>query len=987
MNQATSGGAGTTPDFLLGGGEMGRRIREYDWSKTSLGPTNTWPKSLQTCIRIMLASRQPIWIGWGKDLIKFYNDPYKSIVGGMHPWALGSPASVVWKNIWPQIEPMLRQVMEEDEGTYVEEQLLIMDRNGYAEETYYTFSYTPIPGDEGGTAGMICANTDDTQRIISDRQLRTLTEMGNALIDCKTDQDVYATAIQTLAHNPHDFPFALCYTLSGDTLTLAAHTKLEEGDLGRIQRVLNIHAGTETSQYAERALTQRTKEILPGLQERVGITTMGAWKVAPDNSVIIPIAHASQKDPYGILVVGANPHRLLDDKYMGFFGMIGDQIATSLSTVHATEVERKRVEALAEIDKAKTTFFSNISHEFRTPLTLLLGPIRDAMNEPEKVDSNKQRMDVAYRNALRMQKLVNMLLDFSRIEAGRMDANLKSTNISELTEDLVSTFRSAIEKAGMKLLVDVSKFDTPVMVDVDMWEKIVLNLVSNAFKYSTEGTIAVVLRRIDNQIELSVSDTGHGIPESELDKIFERFHRVQNVAGRSQEGTGIGLAMVKELVKLHSGTIQVRSKLKEGSTFTVTIPVRIGETVKPEKIENHIADSESYREEAQQWIDLVATAEPTNASAKKLTVVLADDNRDMRLYIQRLLSEEYRVIETTNGENAYLKALELRPDAVITDIMMPVLDGFGLIKKLRSNQLTRHIPVIVLSARAGEESKVEGIRAGADDYLVKPFSSKELMAKVHSLISMSKERARSEAHLRQLFRNAPVPIAIMQGRDYILELANEQYLNLIEKTEEVIGMKLFDIVPELKTQGIEELLSSVMETGKPYIGNELELNLKRSGQIVPVFFNFVYQPMFNEEGTAYGVFVACNDVTELVNARRTAERYSNRLEQVVADRTSDLKKSNEELIRTNKELEQFAYVSSHDLQEPLRKIQTFTGMVKDKIGDLDFSKRYLEKIDSSAARMSSLIKDVLKYSQVTKAEKNFEVIDLNETLNNVKNEF
>ena len=217
-------------EFLSGGGEMGQLIRDFDWSKTSLGPIETWPQNLRTCIRIMLTSRQPIWIGWGKELIKFYNDPYKDIVRGKHPWALGTPASIVWKDIWRDIEPMLKQVMEKDEGTYVESQLLIMERNGYPEETYYTFSYTPIPGDDGRTQGMFCANTDDTAKIISGRQLSTLTGLAKRLTDCKTESEIVTKTLMTLEENPWDFPFALFRTLVDGKAVLLNSTMLGDSE-------------------------------------------------------------------------------------------------------------------------------------------------------------------------------------------------------------------------------------------------------------------------------------------------------------------------------------------------------------------------------------------------------------------------------------------------------------------------------------------------------------------------------------------------------------------------------------------------------------------------------------------------------------------------------------------------------------------------------------------------------------------------------------
>ena len=219
------------PEFLSGGGELGELIRQKDWSATSLGPVNEWPNSLRTCIRIMLTSRQPMWIGWGHELIKFYNDPYKTIVGGKHPWALGQPASEVWKDIWKDIEPLLKQVMERDEGTYVESQLLIMERNGYPEETYYTFSYTPIPGDNGGTAGMICANTDDTERIISERQLKTLTRLASRLKDAHTDTEVISHTVSTLSENSHDFPFVLFFSIAGNEAFFSDSSLTDEGSL------------------------------------------------------------------------------------------------------------------------------------------------------------------------------------------------------------------------------------------------------------------------------------------------------------------------------------------------------------------------------------------------------------------------------------------------------------------------------------------------------------------------------------------------------------------------------------------------------------------------------------------------------------------------------------------------------------------------------------------------------------------------------------
>ena len=297
---------------------MGKLISEYDWKSTPLGEIKSWSPNLRTCVRIMLTSRQPMWIGWGKQLIKLYNDPYKAIAGGKHPWALGKPAAVVWKDIWKDIEPMLKQVMEKDEGTYAESQLLIMERNGYPEETYYTFSYTPIPGEDGTTAGMICANTDDTERIISERQLQTLTQLGKNLTDCKSTTDIIERSIETLKNNPYDFPFALFRTITDNKAILVKTTELGESKQ-LIPVSIDLSAENLIAVKITEAITSRKFQLLDHVTTNIGVMPAGIWKVAPDKLLVIPIVGSGMKEPYGILGVGMNPYSLLTDKYRSFF--------------------------------------------------------------------------------------------------------------------------------------------------------------------------------------------------------------------------------------------------------------------------------------------------------------------------------------------------------------------------------------------------------------------------------------------------------------------------------------------------------------------------------------------------------------------------------------------------------------------------------------------------------------------------------------------
>ncbi|MDO6430454.1 ATP-binding protein [Flavitalea sp. BT771] len=995
-----------TPEFLAGGGEMGQRIREYDWSKTPLGPISDWPQNLRTCIRIMLTSRQPIWMGWGKELIKLYNDPYKAIVGGKHPWALGEPASLVWKDIWRDIGPMLRQVMEKDEGTYVESQLLVMERNGYPEETYYTFSYTPIPGDDGATAGMICFNTDDTERIISERQLKTLTRLGKSLTDSRSNKDIIERTITTLGDNPHDFPFILFYTLSGDRATLSGTTSLG-GSAAIVPAEIDLTVDDPQAFPFQQAAATRRSQLFEGIHDKMGLMPKGAWEVAPDKAFILPIASAGMKEPFGFLVVGNNPYRLPDEKYRSFFSLIADQIATSFSDIHALEEERKRSEALAEIDRAKTIFFSNISHEFRTPLTLLLGPIEEVLNDPQSVAVNKYRMGIAHRNALRMQKLVNTLLEFSRIESGRQEGKFSRVDICSFTKDLASSFRSAIEKAGMQLHISCGEIGDEVYVDVDMWEMIVLNLISNAFKYSHQGTIDVGVRQQGKEVLVTVADAGAGIPEDQLEKIFQRFHRISDVQGRSLEGTGIGLAMVKELVKLHKGSITVESRLGEGSTFTVTLPV--GKDHLPEDRIGRVPfgaaipkNADAFVMEALKWIpdeqgapgtwgsgDDASEQMAVPATIHPHTVLLADDNADMRDYVGRLLSSYYNVVTAMNGEDAFEKMVHYKPDLLLSDVMMPRLDGFGLLKKIREHPEIKNIPVILLSARAGEEAKVEGLDAGADDYLTKPFSARELLARVDASIKIAKNRITAEDNLRSIILQSPVATALFRGPSLTIELANERMLDIWGRSSgEVINQTAALALPEIMAQGFDKILSTVYATGKAHQGIEVPIDIRHPNGIHTFYFDFIYEPLWDEHHHISGIIAVATDVSAQVSAKNAIRRQTEILEQEVKSRTQELSQLNISLRRSNDDLQQFAHVASHDLKEPVRKIRTFGSRLQDEYGHLlpEKGRLFLEKIHHATERMFSMIDGVLTYSMLNGLQQSIETVDLNEVFRNIESD-
>jgi signal transduction histidine kinase/CheY-like chemotaxis protein len=784
----TSSMASAPTHVLMGGGEMGERMRAMDWSKTPLGPPAGWPQSLCTAVRILLTSRQAMFVWWGDELINLYNDAYKSIVGGKHPEALGQPASWVWREIWDQVRPRAESALRSNEGTYDEALLLVMERHGYPEETYYTFSYSPVPNDQGGTGGILCANTDETQRILAERQLSLLRSLAARTADARTFDEACAQSVASLATNPFDLPFAMIYVTDPERrqASLAGSSGIEWGHAAAPESVsLDGDAPWPLAQVLETQKACLVSDLSP-----FGALPTGAWDRPPQRAMVLPVTAAGQPGKAGILVAGLNPLRPFDASYRGFLDLMAAQVAAGIRNAQAYEEERKRAEALAELDRAKTTFFSNISHELRTPLTLMLGPLEEILGRPAALSpDDREMLAVARRNGQRLLKLVNSLLDFSRIEAGRVVAAYEPVDLAAYTAELASVFRAAVEKAGMTLALDCDPLPEPVYVDREAWEKIVLNLLSNAFKYTLEGSIRVALHAVDGRAVLAIADTGTGIPAAELPHVFDRFHRVEGARGRTHEGTGIGLALVRELAQLHGGTVGVDSVYGEGSTFTVTLP--FGKSHLPAERLAAGRDTAAAPEprqpggafvgEALRWLPqdtgasgdsgAFAAAAPPGRQGREGTaarVMVADDNADMRDYLERLLSTDYEVITAADGEEALEAARGLQPDLLLTDVMMPRLDGFGLLGALRSDPRTETIPVIMLSARAGEEARVEGFGAGADDYLVKPFSARELLARVGGTLALA--RARREALRREEELKAET--------ESILESINEGFVAL-----------------------------------------------------------------------------------------------------------------------------------------------------------------------------------------------------------------
>jgi PAS domain S-box-containing protein len=801
MTRADNAGA-TTLEFLSGGNTMGALMRAFDWSTTALGPAEAWPQSLKTSVSTCLNSRFAILIWWGKDLTKLYNDAYVPILGHKHPRALGAPGRQVWPEIWHIIGPMLEGVMERGEATWADNLLLELERDGYQEECYFTFSYSPIRDELGNVAGIFTPVQETTAQVVGERRLRTLRDLAEAArtANAQDTAEVCRAAARVIAANPHDIPCAAIYTFTADGNAELTATACVAGDSNAFPPA--VRADSASQWIFGRALTAAAMETVwlsPGAAD----LPRGAWPVPPLEAVVIPISPSGQR--VGFLIAAVSPRKRLDSDYTSFLSMVAGHVSTAIGEARALQEERRRADALAEIDRVKTAFFANVSHEFRTPLTLMLGPLEQVLAKDGMLpEEDRQHIAAAHRNSLRLLKLVNTLLDFSRIEAGRMRASYAPVDLASLTADLASNFRSTMEAAGLRLHVDCEPLPEPVYVDREMWEKIVLNLLSNAFKFTFEGAVRLRLAAGENHAILTVADTGVGIPEAELPHIFERFHRVENVRGRNFEGSGIGLALIEEFVKLHGGTVEVHSRVGEGSTFTVALPFGCGH-IPREKLNPSAALDESaatwleaFKNDAVSWLPEQRAASESRMDqprGRRARILIADDNADMREYVARILAPAFQIVTVGDGNAAVEDVRRERPDLILADVMMPVLDGFGLVAKIRSDPRTVNIPIILLSARAGEESRMEGMDAGADDYLVKPFSARELVARVGAHLKLAQTRERVEQQARGILDSITDGFLALDRNWRLTEInAEGERLSQVRR-EDVIGRNHWDVFP------------------------------------------------------------------------------------------------------------------------------------------------------------------------------------------------
>jgi len=743
---------------LSRGGVVGTDLLRVDWDASPLGPPADWPQSLVSVLQTLLTSRFAMWLAWGDELTFLCNDAYRTdTLATKYPWALGRSAREVWHEIWDDIGPRIESVLRTGEATWDESLMLFLERSGYREETYHTFSYSPVEGDDGRISGMLCVVAEETERVIGQRRMLTLRDLASGLAGARTEAEVLASVEEVLSDNPEDLPFTLTYHFdpAAARARLAAATGAQRGAPAAPETITLNGPAPLWPVGRVRSEGDLIIDLTGGA--RVPALPTGAWDRPPERAMLLPLQTGPERIASGCLIVGLNPYRPLNEAMIGFVRLVAGQVSASLEGARSLEFERQRAEALAQLDRAKTQFFANVSHEFRTPLTLISGPLAEAQRQAreDRSDAVATNLEIVERNALRLGKLVNSLLDFSRLQAGETRAAYAPLELAAFTAELASMFERAAESAGLELVIDTARAAEWVYVDPEMWEKIVFNLLSNALKFTFSGQITLSLRHEAGRAVLRVKDTGIGIPPEELPRLFERFHRVEQARGRSNEGSGIGLALVAELVALHGGEISVESRLNVGSTFTVSVPLGTAhlpagqlQLAPPDAPDG--ADADAFLTETVMWEVAEGAEKPAGGGAAPgdphndregcSDVLVVDDNADMRAYMTRLLAGTYRVRSAANGTQA-LEAIAARPpDLVLSDVMMPDVDGVELVRRIRSQAGLEDLPVILVTAQAGTEATAEGLDVGADDYLLKPFSADELLGRVSARIAAGIER-------------------------------------------------------------------------------------------------------------------------------------------------------------------------------------------------------------------------------------------------------
>ncbi|KAL1413038.1 hypothetical protein Q8F55_000787 [Vanrija albida] len=999
-------------------------LDRVDWTQTSLGAKEDWSQSLKTSVSMVLNYPLKACLWWGKDFTLIYNQMYAEQVPD-HPNVFGKSGPQAWAEMWTVLGPLTELVLG---GTpiYREDDFFLWRKvdGEPMYEAYRSHVWLPILQPEGQVGGLFHSMVDTTDKVLSERRMAAIREMGERTLVARTVEEFSQGVLEGIESSYKDTPFALLYhveppntpqprktfahiKLSDDqfmstevqlryaggvgvpdghpsapettTVTIPprsvdvsrsiksaftdpdASQRHSSASIGGVNPFGNAEALTDPDEILRSASASKASghpwPFVEAIQTRQPVLVedcssiiagypVRVWDELPTKALVIPIIHDSEEGlPNAILVVGLNIRRPYEADYKSFI------IASGLTAVRSYQAEIRRIEELAALDRAKSMLFSNVSHELRTPLTLIAGPIEDLVNEMPD-GPQREALIMARRNVRRMTRLVSMLMDASKLEAGRLKGSFRLVNLGIVTRDIVSLFRTAMDRTKLEFIVDCDLNPREVYVDAEKWEKILFNLVGNAMKYTMDGYVKVILRYTGEEAIVEVVDTGVGIPISDLSSIGERFFRAESVA-HLHEGTGIGLSLTKKLIQLHHGTLDIESNTAEqsgdgshGSVFRVRLP--LGRSHLPaDAIEDDVTDivssSRSYtpaaREEWHSWSEgsmsewFDADEPSTNVMSglgpssrgidpntlyfkKEDVIMLVDDSADTRRYVRSILEPFCTIVEARDGQEALDTYDDKPPDLIIADVMMPRLDGFGLLEALRKGTKEQQmVPFILLTAI--DDGQFEGLLAGADDYLSTPFNARELVARVHMQLQLGKKRNTLEtlfdertAELRTLTELSPVGIFRCTPDGYV-SYANHAWHDL---TGYPIGQEITnwgDYILEDHQARIRHLWETYVPSTAPSVWAEWQWKNGRWGATQVLRLDEVVP------GSPPG-FIGCSI--------DTTERKLN--EQMHLLRVKEAEQRREEAEAAKHQQELLIDITSHEIRNPISSLMQCSSLVK-----------------------------------------------------------
>jgi len=659
------------PDLLgVAQSEMAQRVRDFDWSATPLGPIGSWPLSLLIAVGICLNSRFPMFVWWGPKLINIYNDGYIPMLGARHPRALGRPARESWDDIWADVGPQADLVMHKGQATWNERVHLRMERHGFSEDTWFTWSYSPIHDEGGGVGGLFCAVTEDTPRVLAERQRDKLDGRLRALVTASSDVVYCMSPDWTVMHHLRGQDFIV------DTST---------------------ESGTWMDQY------------IPA--EERGRVTAAVERAIRDKSAF-ELEHRVRRVDGSIGWTFSRAVPILNEagEITEWFGAASDVTARK----EAEETLRQNAAELKEADRRKDEFLAMLAHELRNPLAPISYALQALRLKSTADASQKAAQDIIDRQVQQLVRLVDDLLDVSRITRGKVELKLGMVELAAVIDQALETVKPFIEQRGHAVGVDVPH-DVWLVADATRLAQVFANILHNAAKYTQPpGVIQVSARRDGDGVRVTVTDNGIGIPADQLRAIFEMFAQVDGSLDRAHGGLGIGLTIAKNLVEMHDGQIRAASEGPgKGTTFEVLLPAQ-------ERKGRH-------------------TGKPQQAgpkSGKPLRVLVVDDNRDVAQSMGRMLEMLGHSVRVEYGGASAIRASdEFSPDVVLLDIGMPGLNGYDVCQTIKRKPSLKNTVVVAQTGWAEGQRGARAQEAGFDHHLVKPVHIDTLAGLLSSIAS------------------------------------------------------------------------------------------------------------------------------------------------------------------------------------------------------------------------------------------------------------